>query len=269
MKRCDDLLSLLTFSDKRRDVLFLLQEKPRTLSDIKEYFDVKSPEILPRLKELEVENLIIKQDGTYSLTSLGKVLALHYKPFLDTITAIEANKDFWNDHDISAIPESLIYRIKELKGCKVIRAEDCNLFESHREFVKNVSNSLCFKGATGIFIPSWIKLFSDLASRGASIEIILTNEVYNKIKSEYPSELKNLLLNNVLLYVSKDQLKAAFAITDQFFSLALFSNNGPYDHRNDLEGYDPKAIKWGEDLFEYYKERVFLNFSGSSPILKE
>ena len=85
------LLSILTFSEKRKDILFLLEESPKTLSEIKDYFDVKSPEIIPRLKEMEAANIIIRQDGLYRLTSLGKVSAIYFKPFLDTLTAIEAN----------------------------------------------------------------------------------------------------------------------------------------------------------------------------------
>jgi predicted transcriptional regulator len=98
------LLSILTFSEKRKDILFLLQENPRTLSDIKDYFDVRSPEILPRLKEMEAANMIVRRDGMYYLTSLGRVSAIYYKPFLDTLTAIEANEDFWRDHDLISIP---------------------------------------------------------------------------------------------------------------------------------------------------------------------
>ncbi len=52
------LISVLTFSEKRRDTLFLLLREPMTLSEIRNYFNISSPEILPRIKELEVKNLI-------------------------------------------------------------------------------------------------------------------------------------------------------------------------------------------------------------------
>jgi len=41
------LLSVLTFSEKRKDLLFFIEEEPRTLSQIREYFKVSSPEISP------------------------------------------------------------------------------------------------------------------------------------------------------------------------------------------------------------------------------
>ncbi|MDP4228598.1 MAG: ArsR family transcriptional regulator, partial [Bacteroidota bacterium] len=142
------LLSILTFSEKRKDILFLLQENPRTLSEIKDYFDVKSPEILPRLKEMEAANMIIRQEGMYKLTSLGKVSAIYYKPFLDTLTAIETNEDFWRDHDLSAIPDTLLNRIQELKECKVMRDEHEHIYDTHKAFVENVLSSTRFIGFT-------------------------------------------------------------------------------------------------------------------------
>ncbi|MDD4588897.1 MAG: winged helix-turn-helix domain-containing protein [Parabacteroides sp.] len=251
----DGLLSLLTASEKRKDVLFLLHEKPRTLQDIKDHFDVRSPEILPRLKEMEAAKMIIKQDGLYSLAPLGRVAAMYYKPLLDTLDAIESNESFWGEHDLSAISAELLYRIRELKECSVIRAESYNICESHPEFKENVSNSLYFKGAACIFIPSWIDLFLELANRGASIEIILTDGVYNKIKCEYASELDILLKHGTHFYIYND-LKTSFAVTDEFLSLSLNYFNGVHDTKNDMQGSDPASIKWGESLFSWYKAQA-------------
>jgi len=250
------LLQIITGSEYRRDLLFYIGNSSKTLSEIKDYFEVTSPEIKPRIKEMEAANIIVKQDGAYELTLTGKILSSYYKPLLDTITAIESNCDFWESHDLSAIPEELLYRIQELKYCKVVKAENYNLFESHKEFKENVSSSLHFRGASCIFIPSWIELFTVLASEGAQIEIILTELIFNKIKKEYSSELRALLAGNTRLYVCTEPLNAAFATTDQYFSLALNTLNGNfYDHKNDLIGTDIASIRWGESLFEYYKER--------------
>lgn len=46
------IFSNLTFSEKRKTILFLLLEKPCTLQEINEYLGVKSPESQPRIKEI-------------------------------------------------------------------------------------------------------------------------------------------------------------------------------------------------------------------------
>ena len=250
------LLSILTFSEKRKDLLFLLQKSPRTLSEIRDHFDVKSPEILPRLKEMETSNLIVRQEGMYRLTSLGKVSAIYYKPFLDTLAAIEANEDFWRDHDIIAVPEILLNRIQELKECRVIKDEHEHIYDSHKAFMENVLTSGRFMGFTSIFLPSYPSMFLEMARRNIPISIIVTPNVFFKIKSEHNAEIEEFLKYKNTSFHVYDSAKVAFVVTDRFMSLSLFFNNGTFDPRSDLVGFDSSSIKWGEDLFKHYKENA-------------
>jgi len=248
------LLSILTFSEKRKDILFQLQEGPKSLSDIKDYFDVRSPEILPRLKEMETANMIVRQDGMYHLTPLGRVSAIFYKPFLDTLTAIEANEDFWREHDLVAIPETLLTRIQELKECRVVRDEHEHIYDSHKTFIDNVQASNRFMGFTSIFLPSHPSMFLEMAHKNIPVSIIVTPNVFFKIKSEHNAEIEEFLkLKNTSFHVY-DNAKVAFVVTDRFLSLSLFFKNGTFDPRNDLIGFDSLSVKWGEDLFKHYKE---------------
>ena len=252
--KSNGLLSILTFSEKRKDILFLLRENPRTLSEIKDYFDVKSPEILPRLKEMETANLIIRQEGMYHLTPLGKVSAIYYKPFLDTLAAIEANENFWKDHDLVAIPEMLLSRIQELKECMVVRDEHEHIYDTHKAFIENVLSSTQFVGFSSIFLPSHPPMFLELARKNVPISIIVTPNVFFKIKSEHSAEIEEFLKYKHTSFHVYDNAKIAFVVTDRFLSLSLFFKNGTFDPRNDLIGFDSSSIKWGEDLFKHYKE---------------
>ena len=252
--KSNGLLSILTFSEKRKELLFLIQESPRTLSEIKEYFDVRSPEILPRLKEMENSNLIFRQEGMYRLTPLGKVSAMYFKPFLDTLSAIEANEKFWKEHDLTGVPETLLNRIQELKECRVVRDEHENIYDSHKTFVENVQSSTRLMGFASIFLPHYPQMFLNMARENIPISIIVTPNVFFKLKSEYSTEIEEYLeYKNTSFYVY-DNAKIAFMVTDRFTSLSLFYKNGTFDPRNDLVGFDSPAIKWGEDLFKHYKE---------------
>ncbi|WP_439331203.1 hypothetical protein [Methanocella conradii] len=92
--RNNSLLIFLLSSRKRSGTLFLLLNRPMRLSELKNHFDVKSPEIIPRLKELESKNLIYKKDDKYHLTSFGMVIAKKVKPFIDTFNVIDSNDFF-------------------------------------------------------------------------------------------------------------------------------------------------------------------------------
>jgi predicted transcriptional regulator len=252
--KSEGLLSTLTFSERRKNILFLLEESPKTLSEIKDNLNLKSPEILPRLKEMEAANIILKEEGLYRLSSLGKVSVIYYKPFLDTLASIEANEDFWINHDHDAIPETLLSRIQELKDCRVIKDEQEHIYDSHKSFIENVMSSTQFMGLASIFLPNFPEMFLGLARKNIPVSIIVTPNVFLKIKREHIAETEEFIkYKRTSLYVSSNE-KVSFGVTDRFFSLSLCFKNGTYDPRSDLVGFDSSSIKWGEDLFNHYKE---------------
>ena len=256
--RGNGLFSTLTFSERRQYILFLLQERPRTLTEINTHFHIHTTDSLPRLRELEADDLVIKNDDCYDLTWIGNVAAISYKPFLDTINALEIHKDFWKNHDTSVIPTEFLNRIRDLKDCKVIASEDCDICESHQIFKEEVANSMSFEGAACIFIPEWIDMFSKLSDQRAPIKILITISIYEKIQNKYKDKLEEGLKNPYAhMYVCEDDdLHIAFAtmssLDENFFSFSMNYNNGHYDTKNDLVGFDPASVKWGKDLFQYY-----------------
>ncbi|NIP67320.1 DUF1724 domain-containing protein [Candidatus Bathyarchaeota archaeon] len=46
----------------------------------------------------------------------------------------------------------------------------------------------------------------------------------------------------------------AFTVSDHFLSLGLFSIDGNYDVYNDLISTDESAIRWGRELYGYFKK---------------
>nr|WP_174591859.1 transcriptional regulator FilR1 domain-containing protein [Methanocella conradii] len=46
--------------------------------------------------------------------------------------------------------------------------------------------------------------------------------------------------------------RLALAVTDSFLALSLFKDDG-FDAQASLVSREKSALKWGEELFEYYK----------------
>jgi predicted transcriptional regulator len=59
-------------------------------------------------------------------------------------------------------------------------------------------------------------------------------------------------LNEGLKIYLRDDLYVAITASEKIFSFGLFKLNGKYDYSVDLISYNPKAIAWGTELFEYY-----------------
>ncbi|WP_342303837.1 winged helix-turn-helix domain-containing protein [Methanolobus sp. ZRKC5] len=247
------ILSILTFSEKRKDILFLLEEKPCTLSDIKEYFNVSSPEISPRIKEMVNYNLIKKADKHYQITPIGLAMIRHFRPFLEIIETIEKNESFWKEHYLDDIPQSMIDNLMELKNSELVSDSIENIYESHKTFTENISKSSFLKGVSSIFIPTYPDFVVGMAERNVPTSLILTEKVFSKVRDEHREKLEYYLNASQTELFVVDDIKVAFVVTDVFFSMSLFFNPDTYDPRDDLVGYDRSSLKWGSDLFDHYK----------------
>ncbi|WP_371413326.1 helix-turn-helix transcriptional regulator [Methanococcoides sp. NM1] len=250
------LLSILTFSEKRKDLLFLLEEGPRSLSQIREHFNVSSPEISPRLKEMIAANLICRDEKEYFITPIGRVAAKYLRLLVDTLCSIEKNEEFWKEHILEGIPQYLLDRISELGECFIHEEGLENIYDSHKNFLDNIaeSNEVC--GVSSIFIPRYPEFFANLAKNNVPTSLILTRNVFEKVKNEYTETMQMYLdSDNTSLYLI-DNAKVAFIATDNYFSLSLFFKNGSYDPQRDLMGTGQTIAGWGKELFEHYKKEA-------------
>ena len=106
-----ELLGVVTASEKRKGLLILLRDGPKVWDEIKTELDVTASGMLPQIKILEDEGLIAKEGRKISLTDIGRLVVHHLGPFDTTLTVIDQQKKFWQDHDIEALPPDFFVRI--------------------------------------------------------------------------------------------------------------------------------------------------------------
>lgn len=249
------LLELIFLSEKRKDLILFLKDEPKSISEIKESLNVGLVAILPQLKKLRENYLILKTGDVYSLSPLGIAVAGRMKPMIDILYLFGSKYDYWANHAVESIPEPLRGRIGELANCTFSEPPDrTRLFEPHREFVENLMISKKINGIASIFHPSYPSLFLALAKNGVDVSLLITRPIYERIKEEYGVEMSEFLkFENASLYVCGKKIELAYVVTEIFLSLTLPFSDGTYDHKEDVLCFDPVALQWGEDLFTYYR----------------
>ncbi|MDL2261841.1 winged helix-turn-helix domain-containing protein [Methanimicrococcus sp. OttesenSCG-928-J09] len=248
------LLSLITYSEKRKDLLFLIDEKPRTLFEIKEFFNVKTPEIYPRIKELLEADLIQKTNNEYYLTPIGKVILKYYTPLVEILNVFEETSDFWTDHDTNAIPHHLLERFNELENCILFQDPAKNVFEQNKIIVEKLDAAKKISGIVSVFMPSSLEMFQEMVTNKAPSRIIMTQDVYDKFRLDYKDLLQSFLaLKDNELYLI-DSVNLFIITTDAFLYFSLFYKNGLYDAQKYLVATDSRSLNWGNDCFKYFVE---------------
>jgi predicted transcriptional regulator len=249
------LIDLAFLSEKRKDVLLLLEEGPKTGDEIKTALNVNSTSIMPQIKKLKEGRLIVQDDkNTYKLSEMGEIVVEKMEPLLDTVRVFEENYDYWTNHDFTAIPEYLLNRIDELGNYFMLEADLNRLFEVPEDFKNNLLESKRVKMFLSYFNPLHVEIYSELARKGAEICLILTEPVFDRMKKDYYEDLKSLMESkNIEIYICDKNVTLKDVVTERFCSLVLFDKKGKFDHQR-LMSFDESALKWCEELFLYYKE---------------
>lgn len=250
------LIDLAFLSEKRKDVLLLLEEGPKTGDEIKTALNVNSTSIMPQIKKLKEGRLIVQDDrNTYRLSEMGEIVVEKMEPLLNTVRVFEENYDYWINHDFTAIPESLLNRIDELGNYFMLEPDLNRLFEIPEDFRSNLLESRRIKMFLSYFNPLHVEMYLELAKKGAEICLILTEPVFERMKADYYQDLKFLVESkNVEIYICDKNVTLKDVVTERFCSLVLFDKKGKFDHQR-LMSFDESALKWCEELFLYYKDR--------------
>jgi predicted transcriptional regulator len=278
------LLDAIFLSEKRKNLLLLLKEEgPKSSEEIKNAFDFPWKSMIPQIKKLVDLGLVIQTDGIYSLSEMGVVIATNMQFLLNTLKIYEENRDFWSEHDLSSIPFHLLTRIGELGQCKVLKPDISHIFKVQEDIVKCMLASSRIMVFVSAIHPAYHLACLEFIEKKIDVTIILTESVFESVQAEcFPksdtvfsdssvlkldlSEYKNevqLFLNceNSDFFVSDGEKKPMMLIvTDKIFALSLLDKHSRVD-RYYIVSFEPGALKWGEELFAYYKKNSRQIFS--------
>lgn len=247
-------MDIVTLSGIRKELLLYLDEGPRSLSEIRDQFDITSPEVSPRIKELLEHDLIKFENKKYYMTPMGRTIIKNFRPFLETINVFDQYCDWWKEHDLSSIPDEMLYRIGEVINYFIIEDEPSDMDRTRAEFFNIINSSKNIVGVSCIFVDTLPELFINAIRNNGSISIVITNQIYSIIKQDYQDMLTEFLQNDKAeLYVLDKDIKISQVVTDDCLFISLKTKNGKFDMYSNLVSNDSSSIKWGRDLYEYYK----------------
>lgn len=257
--KIQDIHRLVVCSDLRRNILLSLNGGNKSLGDLRDDLKISSTTAIHALRELEKSDITFQdKNKNYSLTNIGKMLALKLLDFRDAAEVLKKHDRFWLDHDLSGIPQYQMEKIGWLKDSNLVVIDPMNIIKTHDSYVIFIKTAKWIKGVSPIYSSDYEKIFKEVFEKNISIQLVLTIDVFKKITNTLGLDNFNNLIHNrpIGIFLTDEKVKVAFTITDAFFSLGLFTNNNVYDITHDLISTDDFAIRWGNDLFEYYQGRA-------------
>lgn len=188
---------LLT-SSMRTLILIVLYTNKKNLNEIRDELKKPSATILHGLKELEENNLIKKDRKYYSLTSNGYLLATNMIKLIDNWYAIEKNKVFWNNHDLSGIPENFLNKLYLLKDAQFISSTTSDLSNAFNTYIQLISTADELNIILPIYSENHFKYLIKLLKNDdlKRLTILINTEILKTMKKN--RYLKKSLIERVL-----------------------------------------------------------------------
>jgi predicted transcriptional regulator len=246
-----DILNVISASDKRRNLLILLNSGTKEWDEIKRTLHVTSTGMLPQVKILEEEGLIKRDGKLFALTPMGRVLTAHLKPLVRTMEVFDAHKKFWVEHNLDVLPFDILMDIRSLGNYQIIENSDEEIFDVNI-FLKNISPAKTLKGLSHTVHPTFPEFFLNLAKNGVETSLIFTPSVLKILNEKYPGWVREFLgFSTTSIYMTEKDFKFSFVVTDSYFSISLFYNTGIFDSKNDVASHDASALEWGERIYAF------------------
>ncbi|MEZ5336207.1 MAG: hypothetical protein R2741_13765 [Methanolobus sp.] len=161
-------------SEKRKNLLLLLRHRPHKMDEIIGILDVTRHAILPQIKILSDNGLIIKKKDVCKLTELGDIVVEDMFPLVCTLEVLEDNFDYWVGHELDSIPPVLLRKIRDLKNCKIAEPDLNDMFELNKDLIEKALDSKFIMGATAFLHPAFPSFLIDLVNNNIEVSIIMS-----------------------------------------------------------------------------------------------
>lgn len=247
------MLETLTLSEKRKMILILLLQGPKTIEEIKECLNCRSSPAMVQIRILLKKKLIEESDNKYCLSSLGEFLVPEMENVVRLFETLSTPENYWTEMDIESLPNHMLERIGDIGKAELEIPQRAYIFECCEKMVQYMERCNTLIEISSIFKNPYIREYVWIAEKRIPVSLVFTKDVAERLETEYPQIFYRFLrMDNVRFFITDNIEFASCTITDNFLALSLFTKSGYYCNHN-LISYEKSALEWGTDLFLYYR----------------
>jgi predicted transcriptional regulator len=236
-------------SSVRTDVLVRIAGVPSVTEELIEAVDASQSAVYNAVGDLERQGLLRTVEGRHEVTGSGQLVADLLEQQENLCRLLE--DDYWETHDVGALPRRFRLRLTELAGAEVFRAPDTDPHAGVREVSKRVEAAEeRVDIVTPIYQAEYETVMPDTDGARLVIDTTVLQESLDRVGSI--EEARTFEDTDVRLL----DIDVGVGVTEDHLMLSLPTVDGQYDSRTEVLATDERALAWGRDLNEYYWERA-------------
>ncbi|WP_169302188.1 helix-turn-helix transcriptional regulator [Ferroglobus placidus] len=204
------------------------------------------------ISKLKSENLIEKRDDEYCLTHRGSVYLKMLRKFGRCMEKFQEISKMFPEHVVE-FPEEFVMRLDELECLEVISADKTNVLRPLRVLTNLITQSKEIRAVSPMFYPDYPSVFEKIVEKMKGIELVVSENVWKLIEIYDHTEDFS---EKFSVYVVNEQPELAVTVSDVFLSMNFYRSSGDLDFLRTLISKNERALKFGSDLFEFYREQA-------------
>ncbi len=152
-------------------------------------------------------------------------------------------------------------RLGDLNTSEISEPASEDIMVAEDEFIEFLGSAeKIFYGASPIYHDNYAILISRLLKKGVTIELIGNKKVLKLLaKGLGKKTIVEFYKSNKNKVFEMENMNSAVVISEKFFTIVLKTLGTDLSYLlldADLRSFDPRAIQWGLDLFDYYKKQA-------------
>ena len=252
------LVNLLLFSEKRKNLVLLLEEESRSIDELLNMLQISRVSLLPNLKKLKEEGLILQKGDIYSLSTMGSILVRKASPLMDVSSMFEVNDHYWSYRKLDSVPFHLLKRIGNLRGSQLLEPGITHGLDLFPELIDHFTESSQVMLLFSFFHPVLPSFSLELAKKNIQVQFIFSRDSFDRFSGDFREAGKKILAKknaSAFVYAGLPlEIPALIVISDSALLLGFFNKKGKFEGQY-LLSIELRAISWGRELFEYYRQR--------------
>lgn len=240
---------LLVVSIQRADVLKALSVRPLRRAEIEETVDVSRTTAHRIARSLTDHGLVERTDAGFVLTPLGEAIAAEVNRVQDTVK-VAANLQ----PILEALSETaFVLDVSLFTDAVITASKPGDPYAPVSRFMELLTETETLRGFdTTSIAPLYVDEIRDEILGGMETSVIYQPAVAQQIADSYPDELDEARESDRLELFTSESLPFGLALYDERIGVGAYdSDTGMLKIFVDTD--NPEAIKWGESLYEYYR----------------
>ena len=260
-------IKYITNSLVRLKILATLYEQPLNMKDINRTTGLSYSSISSNMFGLELGGFIYRSGNLYHISNTTELYVSNILELKDTINLFNKFFNILDAHIVDLIPEKSVAQLYLLGRAILVESNEKDVYRTYNIIQHALNEASSLKCVLPFFYGDFNKYINDLIDEGSHIELIIPKNI--KENFEYFLNLENdnvdiklyigvALLTLTVLLILGFYIENAFllVVTDKVMILGLFKEDGNFDQNRIITSKKEECIKWGENLFENFKNKI-------------